>query len=93
MITVQIPAIAKIMMMQAFLLVQSFQNESPSRIAATLGWKEGRVWINQKLAGKFAGKILVGMLRDLQAIDRRLKTSEEPPKLLLTLFLQKASPL
>ena len=75
---------------RSLLLVKALAGKSPAEMAATLGWKEGRVWINQRLAGKFTIDKLRTMLRDLLAIDRRLKTTEEPPKLLLQLFLQKA---
>lgn len=72
---------------RSLLLVKDLERESPAKIASLLGWKEGRVWINSKLAKKFSTDKLVGMLRDLRALDLRLKTSEEPPKLLLSLFL------
>ena len=75
---------------RSLLLMKALAGKSPAEMAATLGWKEGRVWINQRLAGKFTIDKLRTMLRDLLAIDRRLKTTEEPPKLLLQLFLQKA---
>ncbi len=75
---------------RSLLLVKDLEKESPAGIAATLGWKEGRVWINSKLARKFTKEKLMSMMRDLRALDLRLKTSEEPPKLLLSLFLQKA---
>ena len=75
---------------RSLILVKSVKESAPAAAAKTLGWKEGRVWINQKLAGKFDDRKLRVLLRDLLAIDRRLKTSEEPPKLLLNLFIQKA---
>ena len=75
---------------RSLLLVKDLETESSVKIAARLGWKEGRVWINSKLAKKFAKEKLVKLLADLRALDLRLKTSEEPPKLLLSLFLQKA---
>lgn len=74
---------------RSLLLVKELEGESSGEIAKTLGWKEGRVWINLKLAKKFPEEKLVALLQDLKAIDLRLKTSEEPPKLLLTLFFQK----
>ena len=76
---------------RSLILVQDFKNQSPEEIAKILGWKEGRVWINLKLAKKFSKERLLKLLFDLKAIDLRLKTSEEPPKLLLTLFFQKAA--
>jgi DNA polymerase III delta subunit len=76
---------------RSLILVQDFKNQSPGEIAKILGWKEGRVWINLKLAKKFSKERLLKLLADLKAIDLRLKTSEEPPKLLLTLFFQKAA--
>ncbi len=45
--------------------------------------------IVSKLAKQFTQEKLIRFLADLQAIDLRLKTTEEPPKLLLSLFLQK----
>lgn len=75
---------------RSLLLVKGLEQNSSAEIAKILGWKEGRVWINLKLAKNFSRAKLVGLLSDLRAIDRRLKSSEEPPKLLLTLFLQKA---
>lgn len=70
--------------------VKELESKSPGAIAKTLSWKEGRVWINLKLAKKYTGERLRALLSDLKALDLRLKTSEEPPKLLLTLFFQKA---
>lgn len=75
---------------RSLLLVKAVAGQAPEAAAKKLGWKEGRVWVNRKLAGKFDDKKLRSMLVDLQAIDRRLKTSEESPRLLLALFLQKA---
>ena len=75
---------------RSLLLVKDLERETPSKIAEILSWKEGRVWINSKLAKKFTKEKLLGLMRDLRALDLRLKTSEEPPKLLLSLFLQKA---
>ena len=74
---------------RSLLLVKDLEDQSPAEIAKILDWKEGRVWINLKLAKKFTKVVLVKSLEDLRAIDFRLKTSEEPPKLLLALFLQK----
>lgn len=76
---------------RSLLLVRGLDEKTNDDIARELGWKTGRVWINRRLAAKFAAERLVTMLRDLRAIDMRLKTSEEPPKLLLALFLQKAA--
>lgn len=76
---------------RSLLLVKSLQDKTNDDLAATLGWKPGRVWINRRLAAKFEEVRLARMLRDLHAIDMRLKTSEEPPQLLLALFLQKAA--
>ncbi len=75
---------------RSLLLVKDMEGENPAKIADMLGWKQGRVWINSKLAKKFTKEKLVRLLKDLRALDLRLKTSEEPPKLLLSLFLQKA---
>lgn len=75
----------------SLLLVSEFSGGNPDEVAKTLGWKPGRVWINMKLARKFSQQRLRQLLKDLRAIDLRLKTSEEPPKLLLTLFFQKAA--
>ena len=72
---------------RSLLLVKDLENETPSKIAEALGWKEGRVWINSKLAKKFSKDKLASLLKDLRAMDLRLKSSEEPPKLLLSLFL------
>ena len=74
---------------RSLLLVKDLGDQGAQEIAKILDWKEGRVWINLKLAQKFSKVVLVKSLEDLRAIDFRLKTSEEPPKLLLTLFLQK----
>ncbi len=76
---------------RSLLLAKSQEKKPPAEIAKALGWKEGRVWINLKLAKKFEETKLVQLLRDLKAIDYRLKTSEESPKLLLALFFQKAA--
>lgn len=76
--------------LRSLLLVKELEDHEPREIAKILGWKEGRVWINSKLAKKFEREKLIRLLQDLKAIDFRLKTSEEPPKLLLTLFFQKA---
>ena len=75
---------------RSLLLVKDLDGQSSGEIASTLNWKEGRVWINSKLARKFTREKLIRLLTDLKALDLRLKTSEEPPKLLLTLFFQKA---
>ena len=75
---------------RSLLLVKSVRAFPPDEISKKLGWKPGRVWINQKLAGKFREQKLRQMIRDLRQIDLRLKTSEEPPRLLLQLFIQKA---
>jgi len=75
---------------RSLLLVKSLDEKNQDEIAEKLEWKPGRVWINQKLAKKFDEPKLIQMLRDLRKIDLRLKTSEEPPKLLLQLFIRKA---
>ena len=78
--------------LRSLLLVKDLEGRHQAgEIAKLLGWKEGRVWINQKLSKKFTSDRLLKMLRDLKAIDLRLKTSDESPKLLLSLFLQKAA--
>jgi len=77
---------------RSLILVKDLEGQPQGKIAEVLGWKEGRVWINGQLAKKFAKTKLVQLLRDLKQIDLRLKTSEEPPKLLLTLFFQKMKP-
>jgi DNA polymerase-3 subunit delta len=78
--------------LRSLLLVKDLESgHGAGQIAKILGWKEGRVWINQKLSKKFTADRLQKMLRDLKAIDLRLKTSDESPKLLLSLFLQKAA--
>lgn len=77
---------------RSLLMIKDLEGQSPEEIAKILGWKAGRVWINQKLSRKFSQEKLIQLLSDLKAIDYRLKTSEEPPKLLLTLFIQKTSP-
>ncbi len=78
--------------LRSLLLVKDLEDRhTAGEIAQILSWKEGRVWINQKLSKKFTGDRLQKMLRDLKAIDLRLKTSEESPKLLLSLFLQKGA--
>jgi DNA polymerase III delta subunit len=74
---------------RSLLLIKSVTG-SKDEIAEQLSWKPGRVWIMTKLAGKFEAEKLRAMLADLQAIDLRLKSSEESPKLLLELFLHKA---
>lgn len=76
---------------RSLLLVKDLEGQDPREIAKALQWKEARVWINLKLAKKFRKERLIQLLSDLKAIDFRLKTSEEPPKLLLNLFFQKAS--
>lgn len=76
---------------RSLLLVKDLaEQHSQAEIARFLDWKEGRVWINLKLAKKFTKERLIGLIQNLKAIDFRLKTSEEPPKLLLALFFQKA---
>ena len=78
--------------LRSLLLVKDLESRyQAGEIAKILGWKEGRVWINQKLSKKFTSERLQKMLLDLKAIDLRLKTSEESPKLLLSLFLQKSA--
>lgn len=74
---------------RSLLLVRELENVETAQAAKILGWKEGRIWVNRKLAKKFSTEKLQQLLEDLRAIDYRLKTSEEPPKLLLALFLQK----
>jgi DNA polymerase III delta subunit len=77
---------------RSLLLVKDLEGQnSPEEIAKILDWKPGRVWINLKLAKKFTTTRLIRLLRDLKAIDYRLKTSEESGKLLLTLFFRKAT--
>lgn len=75
----------------SLLLVKNVSG-SPQEIAKILGWKEGRVFINTRLAKKFTTEKLKKLLSDLKQIDLRAKTSDEPIKLLLTLFIQKARP-
>ncbi len=75
---------------RSLLLVKDLESHDTGEIAKILNWKEGRVWINMKLAAKFTKGKLITLLSDLKALDFRLKTSEEPPKLLLALFFQKA---
>lgn len=74
---------------RSLLLVKDLENVPADETAKILGWKPGRVWINLKLSKKFTSARLKHLLQDLKAIDYRLKTSEEPAKLLLTLFFQK----
>ncbi len=76
--------------LRSLLMVKELEGRSPQEIAKILGWIAGRVWINSKLAKKYERQKLIQLLEDLKAIDFRLKTSEEPPKLLLSLFFQKA---
>lgn len=77
---------------RSLLLVKEFSAKSAAaETARVLGWKPGRVWINQKLAEKFSQEKLIQVLLDLCAIDFRLKTSDEPANLLLTLLFQKAA--
>lgn len=74
---------------RSLILVKDLEVQEPSEIAKILGWKEGRVWINLRLAKKFEPSRLRQLLSDLKALDLRLKTSDVPPKLLLTLFFEK----
>lgn len=76
--------------LRSLLLVKELEESDSAEIARILDWKEGRVWINQKLAKKFSQERLLQLLKDLHAIDFRLKTSEESPKLLLSLLFQKS---
>ena len=76
---------------RSLLLVKDIEKLSPAEIASKLKWKPGRVWVMQKLSKKFTASRLRQFLSDLKALDMRLKTSEEPPKLLLTLFFQKVA--
>ena len=78
--------------LHSFLAVKNLTG-NPEEKAEALGWKPGRVWINEKLAKKFATPKLKQLLFDLKQIDLRAKTSDEPIQLLLTLFIQKASPV
>lgn len=75
---------------RSLLLVKEFEHTSAAEAAKALGWKEGRVWVNLKLAKKFSQERLIRLIRDLRLLDLRLKSTEEPSKLLVTLFLQKA---
>lgn len=77
--------------LRSLLLVKELEGRDTGEIAKILGWKEGRVWINLKLAKKFEKQKLARLLADLKAINSRLVTTEEPPKLLLSLFFQKAA--
>jgi DNA polymerase III delta subunit len=73
----------------SLLLIKNVKG-SAQEMAKILDWKEGRVWINLKLAKKFTTEKLKKMLWDLKQIDLRAKTSDEPINLLLSLFIQKA---
>lgn len=76
---------------RSLLLVKETEDLPEAEAARDLGWKEARVRINRRLSKKFRREQLMKLLRDLRAIDLRLKTSDEPEKLLLALFMQKAT--
>lgn len=76
---------------RSLLMIKDLAGMNPEEIAKILNWKEARVWVNLRLAKKFSSEKLQKLLRDLRAIDFRLKTSEEPVDLLLVLFFEKTN--
>ena len=67
------------------------QKKNQAEIAEILGWSSGRVFVNLKLVKNFDPIKAKTLLRSLLSIDRKLKTSEQNPKLLLNLFIHQAT--
>jgi DNA polymerase III delta subunit len=69
-------------------LLSAQQHESSTYgLAQTLGWHSFRVQANMKLLRYFSGDELEEVMRKLLDIDRKLKSSSLPPKVLLSQFI------
>lgn len=67
------------------------QGMDNDQIAESLGWSSGRVFITTKnLQGLDLAK-LKQMLRHLLSIDYRLKSTDENPKLMVDMFIERAT--
>src|SRR3989344_532837 len=70
------------------LLSAKERESSTFGIARTLGWHSFRVQANMKLLHYFSGDELKEVMRKLLDIDRKLKSSSLPPKVLLSHFIE-----
>lgn len=75
---------------RAALAVSLLSSRPQQAIAELLGWSPGRVFVNLKIAKQVKLEKLQGYLRELLDIDRKLKTSNANPRLLLEMFVQKS---
>ena len=70
-------------MVSGFLVDKKTENE----ILELTGWKSGRLFIMNKIAPRFPLKKVLEFLNKLQALDKELKSSSIPPKVLLDLII------
>jgi DNA polymerase III delta subunit len=71
------------------LMVQDFiSRKTPEdEILRQTGWKSGRLFITKKTSARFASKTVTDLLGKLASLDREMKTSSSPPRVLLELTL------
>jgi DNA polymerase III delta subunit len=71
------------------LIVQDFvaRKIPEGEILQQTGWKSGRLFVTKKTAARFTPKIVKDLLAKLASLDREMKTSSTPPRVLLELIL------
>ncbi len=60
---------------------------SDDKILSLTAWKSGRLYVLKKIAGRFKPDIVKQTLNKLAALDKELKTTSTPPRVLLDLIL------
>lgn len=72
-----------------FVVLQDFiKNKMPEDdILEKTGWKPGRLFVLKKVVDRFDSKKIMEFLGKLEALDRELKTSQVPPKVILDLIV------
>jgi DNA polymerase III delta subunit len=61
--------------------------KTENEILELTGWKSGRLFVIKKISSRFELRKVLDFLSKLQALDRELKSSSIPPKVLLDLIV------
>jgi DNA polymerase III delta subunit len=69
-------------------MVQDWGNRGVSEtdILHQTGWKSGRLFVMKKIASRFTPKIVMAMLSRLESLDKELKSTSTPPRVLLDMI-------